>query len=610
MPDLLARRAARGAALVAVLALAIPAAGHAAPDAVTAGAPDHCVTMATPCATVPVTIADNTGIGLRAYSVTVTLSANLSLCGAGFTTGSYLLAGSSPPPAFIVTARGNNVWVVDASTLGPAPCGATGGGTLFTLQVTSGDAGGHGTVSLGGLKLRDCNNATIASTAGPDAIVPIDPNAPPPIASLAAVQQKTGNPPGDRTRINVSWNPGDVPPGTTVQVWRKGFGNYPEYDDGASPGAAPIAPASPADANTNGWTLTGLSAPGADLPPARDVWYYVAFTADVCTGLSPPSNLTSGTLDYHLGDVSDGFTACQGDNAVTTADVSLLGAHYGATLAEPDPLACLDVGPTTDATTDGRPTTDDVLDFEDLMLFSLNYTPAVSAPAALAPAGAGGDALAIEAPEAVAGGGLFSAVLRLAGSGALQGVSAHLAWNPAVATPVSVAADGAIVADGGVAFSTGPGDVDVALLGRRVVGLAGDRTLATITFRALASGAPAITLARVEGRDARNRAVPVAAALGGAAPAITALAPAAPNPFRETVSLTMTLAQPGGVDLAIYDLSGRRVRTLARERYGPGVYRLEWDGRDERGIRVRPGLFYARLAANGDRFSRVLTLIP
>ena len=39
--------------------------------------------------------------------------------------------------------------------------------------------------------------------------------------------------------------------------------------------------------------------------------------------------MTTGTLDYHLGDVTDGFVIGPGDNQVTTADISLLGAHYG-----------------------------------------------------------------------------------------------------------------------------------------------------------------------------------------------------------------------------------------------------------------------------------------
>ena len=67
--------------------------------------------------------------------------------------------------------------------------------------------------------------------------------------------------------------------------------------------------------------------------------------------------MTSGTLGYHLGDVSNGVTPGQGDNQVTTADVSLLGAHYGAMGATLVGFEYIDVGPTTDNSTNGRPTT-------------------------------------------------------------------------------------------------------------------------------------------------------------------------------------------------------------------------------------------------------------
>ena len=79
--------------------------------------------------------------------------------------------------------------------------------------------------------------------------------------------------------------------------------------------------------------------------------------------MSTVSNMTGGTLDYHLGDASDGFTPGQGDNTVNTADASLLGMHYGAAGGALAGYAYLDVGPTADFTTNGRPTPDGVVAF-------------------------------------------------------------------------------------------------------------------------------------------------------------------------------------------------------------------------------------------------------
>src|SRR5204862_7788100 len=159
-----------------------------------------------------------------------------------------------------------------------------------------------------------------------------------------------------------------------VEGWRKGFGSYPTYDDGG--GAAAPAPGSYPPA---GWALTGVTASGqTDEPATRDYWYYVAYAKDACGNVSPVSNETGGTLDYHLGDVSDNVTPGQGDNSVSTADVSLLGAHYGLSGPAIAGFEYLDVGPTTDRSTNARPTTDSKIGFEYLVMFALNYTPSVA----------------------------------------------------------------------------------------------------------------------------------------------------------------------------------------------------------------------------------------
>ena len=56
----------------------------------------------------------------------------------------------------------------------------------------------------------------------------------------------------------------------------------------------------------------------------------------------------------------------------------------------------------------------------------------------------------------------------------------------------------------------------------------------------------------------------------------------APNPFNPSVEIAYTVARgAGGVDLAIYDLLGRRVATLVNGRPGPGRHVAEWRGLDE-----------------------------
>ena len=72
-----------------------------------------------------------------------------------------------------------------------------------------------------------------------------------------------------------------------------------------------------------------------------------------------------------------------------------------------------------------------------------------------------------------------------------------------------------------------------------------------------------------------------------------------PNPFHHCSDLSFEIASEGWVDLALFDLAGRRVRTLVRgwREKGPGA--AFWDGRRDDGQFARNGVYFARLAAPG-----------
>src|SRR5262249_16863593 len=225
---------------------------------------------------------------------------------------------------------------------------APAGTTLHSLNATpsftfTADAGHHvASVTVDGGAAPLTSPYTFAPVSANHTIdVQFAANPVPAISTLVAAQVRTAN--DANTRITLTWSP--VAPGSTVEVWRKAYGNYPEYDDGPTPGSVPAIPGAYPPA---GWTLTTVTSPGGtDEPGARDFWYYVAFVTDGFGTRSPVSNLTSGTLSYHLGDVSDGTTPGLGDNRVTTSDLSVLGAHYGISGAAVDAFDYLDVGPTT-----------------------------------------------------------------------------------------------------------------------------------------------------------------------------------------------------------------------------------------------------------------------
>jgi hypothetical protein len=87
-----------------------------------------------------------------------------------------------------------------------------------------------------------------------------------------------------------------------------------------------------------------------------------------------------------------------------------------------------------------------------------------------------------------------------------------------------------------------------------------------------------------------------------------------PNPFNPETRLrfevpSRTAGSLVAVELALYDATGRRVRTLLRERLAPGLHSVEWDGRDATGREVASGIYVARLESAGHTVTRKLTLL-
>jgi len=93
----------------------------------------------------------------------------------------------------------------------------------------------------------------------------------------------------------------------------------------------------------------------------------------------------------------------------------------------------------------------------------------------------------------------------------------------------------------------------------------------------------------------------------GGGPRVGPVLLAAPNPSAGRTALTMRLARGGRATLAIVGVDGRRVRELARGTFAPGPHTFEWDGRDDAGRPVAPGVFFA--VGRGPEGVRVLRLV-
>jgi hypothetical protein len=78
------------------------------------------------------------------------------------------------------------------------------------------------------------------------------------------------------------------------------------------------------------------------------------------------------------------------------------------------------------------------------------------------------------------------------------------------------------------------------------------------------------------------------------------------HPAPGALRLSYALPAAGAVRLCLYDLSGRQVRTLVSGEREAGAHTVEWDGRDERGVPLPSGTYFARLTAGGRSVTRTL----
>ncbi len=95
--------------------------------------------------------------------------------------------------------------------------------------------------------------------------------------------------------------------------------------------------------------------------------------------------------------------------------------------------------------------------------------------------------------------------------------------------------------------------------------------------------------------------VSIAENLTDAPPPAPRLAAVRPNPSRGPVRVAFTLPSAQRVALEVFDLGGRRVRTLARGAWPAGDHEAAWDALDARGQPVPPGVYLLRLEAAGVR---------
>jgi len=82
-----------------------------------------------------------------------------------------------------------------------------------------------------------------------------------------------------------------------------------------------------------------------------------------------------------------------------------------------------------------------------------------------------------------------------------------------------------------------------------------------------------------------------------------------PNPFNPGTNIEYYLNISGNAILSIYDIQGRKIRTLVEENQNPGSYHYYWDSKNENGLTVSSGTYFYQLEINNEIHAKRMIFI-
>jgi hypothetical protein len=82
-----------------------------------------------------------------------------------------------------------------------------------------------------------------------------------------------------------------------------------------------------------------------------------------------------------------------------------------------------------------------------------------------------------------------------------------------------------------------------------------------------------------------------------------------PNPFNSHCTIKINVLKGEKVNLTIYDVTGRRVRSLVNGNVSPGHHEIPWDGKNHLGKNSASGIYIVNLIQGENAASKRISLI-
>lgn len=327
---------------------------------------------------------------------------------------------------------------------------------------------------------------------------------------------------------------------------------------------------------------------------------------------SASPNVDVVATNYILGDFSPTPDGC----IKFTAEFGALAVAYNSNFGDPNFNDSLDIGPTNNTKSWGYPTTDQKIDFEDLVIFALNYdgyhctTPTSEQPDNSRDArslSASAIAVQVLVPSRVSAGDEFTIPVKVDNYQAVKGYHVVLDYNSDNFELVKVEAGEAYksVAESFFYYDQKASNIDVSgvVLGSGVT--FGADEFFKVTLRARSTSDVNLDEVQLTFRDRENSNIP--ASLGVVKtvtlPTAFGLSQNYPNPFNPTTNIELSLPVASNYKLTIYNVLGQAVQSF--EGHSEAGYKtITWNA-----SALASGIYLYRVEAGSYTATRKMVLL-
>jgi flagellar hook assembly protein FlgD len=81
-----------------------------------------------------------------------------------------------------------------------------------------------------------------------------------------------------------------------------------------------------------------------------------------------------------------------------------------------------------------------------------------------------------------------------------------------------------------------------------------------------------------------------------------------PNPFNNQTIIRFVVPKTARVELSIFDINGKHIRTLTEDYYQKGFHSVRWNGKNDDGLPVASGVYLYQITSGEQRLVRSMIL--